>query len=40
MQTPNQILEISAARYTHLCPPQVLGSRIGLANMSSAVTVH
>jgi formylmethanofuran dehydrogenase subunit E len=30
-----EILEISSARHTHLCPRQVLGARIGLAGISA-----
>ena len=36
MQTSrSQLLEISAARHSHLCPRQVLGARIGLAGATA-----
>lgn len=31
MLSLNEVLELSAARHSHLCPRQVLGARIGLA---------
>src|SRR5512133_3268241 len=31
MVSLNEVLQISAARHTHLCPRQVLGARMGLA---------
>lgn len=35
MNTLTEILALSSARHTHLCPRQVLGARIGLAGASS-----
>lgn len=35
MLSLNEVLKISAARHSHLCPRQVLGARIGLAGVKA-----